>query len=245
MWWIIFIVIATIFTFAILVGSRSSLEKNQRDTDSEPRKNDSSLGHKKSNIFLEQEEIKSIEETRGEQGEELSQEVLKNLLMDDEYLLTNLLIPLKNGGNTEIDMLLITHKGLFCIEVKTWVGEIYGDSLEEEWKQVFYDSSIKKHRNPIKQNESHCEILQRKLHTNYYFQNIVLFITNDKEKIHTSSNDVFTLATFKNHYQKLPILIPFEEDLEDVYEQAIQYKATKEQLSEHRKRMKEKFQDRC
>lgn len=39
---------------------------------------------------------------------------LRELLRDDEYLLTNLLLPLKNGHKTEIDGVLISRKGIFA-----------------------------------------------------------------------------------------------------------------------------------
>ena len=63
-------------------------------------------------------------EKAGAYGELKTNYYVRLLLKSDEYLLANLLLPLKNGRKTEIDCVLISRKGVFCIETKNWVGHI-------------------------------------------------------------------------------------------------------------------------
>ena len=68
---------------------------------------------------------------KGKEGEKIVREYLKTLLKSDEYLLTNILLPLSNGNTTEIDAIFITHKGIFCVETKNWIGHLSGDDEGE------------------------------------------------------------------------------------------------------------------
>ena len=78
-------------------------------------------------------------------GEKRANYHLRTLLRNDEYLLTNLLLPLRNGEKTEIDAVLISRKGIFCIEIKHWVGHISGNDEDESWLQE-YDDSYRKNK---------------------------------------------------------------------------------------------------
>ena len=64
-------------------------------------------------------------ERAGMWGEKIVNYHLRPLLRQDEYLLANVLLPLKNGHKTEIDCVLISRKGVFCVETKTWVAHRY------------------------------------------------------------------------------------------------------------------------
>ena len=61
----------------------------------------------------------STAETRGIDGERLSNFQIRKLLRNDEYLLSNLLIPLRNGHKVEIDSVIISRKVSFVLKPRT------------------------------------------------------------------------------------------------------------------------------
>lgn len=102
------------------------------------------------------------EETSGEDiikqsgniGEKFVDLCLRRIIGDNGYLLNNVILPFKEGGETEIDAILISNKGIFCIEIKNWVGHIIGTDESNKWVQI-YDDPLKtnrSHDNPVKQN---------------------------------------------------------------------------------------------
>ena len=65
---------------------------------------------------------------------EISKLSLRPLLREDEYLLANLLLPLRNGHKTEIDCVLISRKGIFSLKQRTGYY-ISGNDDDEYWHQ--------------------------------------------------------------------------------------------------------------
>lgn len=184
-----------------------------------------------------------INERRGIQGERTINYYLRELINDDEYLLTNILLPLRNGHKTEIDSILISRKGIFCIEVKNWVGHISGDDQSEYWHQSYDDPymSDRDHRNPVKQNENHCAVLERKLNNDYLVKNIVLFPEiEDRTNLYSSST--YEIEEFMRHYQNLPDKI-YPEDLEEIYTKLSCYQATEEELEAHKEEVRRSHSD--
>ena len=139
----------------------------------------------------------------GLQGENAAFMFIKSFL-NDGYLLRNLLVPKQNGEFGEIDCVLISKKGIFCIEVKNWGGNIIGGNKDKVWRQVFKTGSRldKYMRNPVKQNQEHCNILERILNYTVAVDNIVIFV-NQKKLTCIQSKNVFTLNTFKKCYESL------------------------------------------
>ncbi len=185
---------------------------------------------------------------KGKEGEKIVREYLNTLLKSDEYLLTNILLPLSNGNTTEIDAIFITHKGIFCVETKNWIGHLSGDDEGEYWIQK-YDNPIKsptKHRNPVKQNENHCfvieKILNKELNEKYYAKNVVIFpFIEDHYNLY--SHRTYTLNEFNDYYNNLSTIIDYSEDLEAINEALSIYVATEEELEEHKKRIRKTYKE--
>ena len=176
-------------------------------------------------------------------GENEVNNFLSFLLRSDEYLLTNLLLPLWNGEKTEIDCVLISRKGIFCIEIKHWVGHISGNDEDESWLQEYDDSYRKNkwHRNPVKQNNGHCVILKKKLNNRYWINNVVIF--HDLEDgLGINSKYTYTANEFGNYYSSLADVIP-ENSLKVIYQKLEPYIATPEELEKHREWIKRKYND--
>ncbi|RIJ64838.1 NERD domain-containing protein [Rummeliibacillus sp. TYF005] len=78
--------------------------------------------------------------------------------------LVNLYIPKAKGeGLTEIDILFIHENGLYVIESKNYSGWIYGREKDYKWTQVFKNGKKFKFYNPVKQNRTHVNALQKLL----------------------------------------------------------------------------------
>jgi len=98
----------------------------------------------------------------------------------------NVLLP-SNGNTktTQIDHLVISNYGIFCIETKSHSGWIYGTASNEYWTQVFY---YKKYRlyNPLRQNYAHAKALEHVLvgHIKSPIISLVAFPCADRLIIH-------------------------------------------------------------
>lgn len=113
----------------------------------------------------------AIEYSRGEyldsakKAGDISEAAVRSLLINNfnvptKQILRNVYIPVGNGGTTEIDVLVVSKKGLLIFECKNYGGNIYGDVNMEKWiqyigkqKNYFY--------NPFKQNKTHVKYLKK------------------------------------------------------------------------------------
>jgi len=105
-------------------------------------------------------------EEAGRRGEEVATDIISTLLKDSDYLLTNVNLSYE-GKRTEIDNLIVNEKGVFIIEVKNYVGDLYGDVDDDQWKKYKTtpggDVYVKPVRNPIKQVNRQVYILSKVL----------------------------------------------------------------------------------
>ena len=155
-------------------------------------------------LIISDDEDISIVQVRGKQGEETCIKVLSRLLDENEYLFTNLLLPVGRGDKTEIDAVVVSRKGAFCIEIKKWVGHISGNETDQYWIQQYDDPSKqdKVHRNPYLQNQKHCDRLNRLFNGKYDFENIVLF-PEIEDRSCLDSEATFDLNDFVRCYRRL------------------------------------------
>lgn len=223
--WLLLILVA-IFLVVLIVGLSSVLygEEGRHDT---PRRRSSEQAN----------------DYAGRTAETYVNGALRSLLEDNEYLLENLLIPLRNGYKTEIDAVLITRKGIFCIETKSWMGSISGSDEDEYWLQAYRDESrgVRKHRNPVKQNEAHCRVLKETLNDRFDVENVVIFFDlEDGEGI--DSDYVFAPDEFLEAYETWDDrLLPMS--IRSVYQRLQSFVATKEQLEKHKRELEERFKN--
>ena len=190
-------------------------------------------GDEKINIFA------PANDKAGIHGEKIVNEELRLLLRNDEYLLVNLLLPLKNGRKTEIDCVLVSRKGIFCIETKRWVGHIIGNDEDERWIQR-YDDPYKgdiTHYNPVSQNKFHCDVLDRILNYKYEIENAVIFCSlEDGSGI--NSKFVYTISEFKTWYRSLDELGITDFEIKQISQILQKYVATNEQIKQFRNEQK-------
>ena len=233
--WLIALVVAVVIILIVIiavVAPRSSQDKDDRRDDGDIQVN----GEERIPFFT------PANDRAGMWGEKMVNYQLRSLLREDEYLLSNLLLPLKNGYKTELDCVLISHKGIFCIETKNWVGHISGNDEDEYWHQEYDDPYMadRDHKNPVKQNEGHCAILERKLHNNYQIDNVVIF-ANLEDGCGIESYYAFTIPSFMGYYHELNDDELNPSQIKAVYEMLRPFVATPEELKRHREEIRRRF----
>ncbi len=180
----------------------------------------------------------SSTDEKGLYGEKVCIHYLQKMLRKDEYLLKNLLLPLRNDKKTEIDAIIVSKKGIFCIEIKNWVGHISGNNHSQYWYQKYDDKNMenKFHRNPFIQNENHCKALAYLFNYKYPINNIILFPEiEDKQGLY--SHSTFELQEFIKYYKYLSANKLNSHDVKKVTDKLRMYEATEEQLKKYKKQM--------
>lgn len=97
-------------------------------------------------------------EKKGAEGEMRVNQLLSKLPAREFQTLNDLL--LSSGINyTQIDHVVVSIYGIFCIETKSWSGRIIGTTNSEQWTQ-YVGSNTKYYKNAISQNKIHINVLQ-------------------------------------------------------------------------------------
>ena len=86
----------------------------------------------------------------------------KLLELDSEHykVLDDLMLPSRGNTNTtQIDHIVVSDFGIFCIETKSYSGWIFGNAQQKHWTQVLYRYK-KKFYNPLRQNYAHIKAVE-------------------------------------------------------------------------------------
>ena len=80
------------------------------------------------------------------------------------YRVLNDLMLLSQGNSsaTQIDHVVVSNYGIFCIETKAYKGWIFGSANQEFWTQVIYRYR-KRFYNPLRQNFAHARAIENLL----------------------------------------------------------------------------------
>ncbi len=99
---------------------------------------------------------------------------------------------LPSGGNsaaTQIDHILISNFGIFCIETKAYQGWIFGNANQDQWTQVIYHYK-KRFYNPLRQNYAHIKAIENLLGSQKIKRPIVSLVAfPDAGRIKVSGTD--------------------------------------------------------
>ena len=87
---------------------------------------------------------------------------LRGLREDRYFVFRDLIIPSSYKGLslTQIDHVVVSRHGIFCIETKASKGNIYGFSRQEKWKQYIGKSNVFSLNSPFRQNYHHVRSLE-------------------------------------------------------------------------------------
>lgn len=99
----------------------------------------------------------------GKSGEQIIYRTLIDQIhVPENQILRNVYVPTADGKTSEIDLLVVSKKGLLVFECKNYAGNVYGDAQRNKWiqylgkkKSFFY--------NPFMQNRSHVKHLKKYL----------------------------------------------------------------------------------
>lgn len=103
----------------------------------------------------------------GWSGENFVSRKLHRLDPKHYRVLNDLLLPsLGNLQTTQIDHVVVSNFGIFCIETKNYKGWIFGSANQERWTQVIYHYKSRLY-NPLWQNYAHIKALEARLRPEY------------------------------------------------------------------------------
>ena len=99
---------------------------------------------------------------KGALGEYLIKYVLDNMIATAGYpTYANLIVPNADSSaqTAEIDVLLLTAKGIFVFESKNYSGWIFGSANQAQWTASLSKDQRERFYNPIMQNRTHVRTL--------------------------------------------------------------------------------------
>ena len=129
-------------------------------------------------------------------------------LLGKESVLTNVYLESKNTDFTEVDVLAVTNKAVYVLEVKNYGGYIYGSSKDQHWTQVMHKFSKHKFYNPLRQNYAHQKAVEQYLNLKSdHLMPIIVFSNRSKlSKItvdeHTHVYQYKNALKFIKHHEK-------------------------------------------
>lgn len=134
----------------------------------------------------------------GRYGEYLTYKNLRHYEQGGARFLYNLYIPKGTERTTEIDVLMISRKGLFVFESKNYSGWIFGSENQRNWYQTLPKGRGQSHKeafyNPIMQNRTHIKHLQALLGEEIPMHSIITFSDRCTLKnVVVTSPDVFAI----------------------------------------------------
>mgnify|MGYP001566506250 CR=1 FL=1 len=128
----------------------------------------------------------------GRGGEKFVTGKLLQLDSSQYKVLNDLLLPSNSHLNTtQIDHVVVSNYGIFCIETKAYQGWIFGEANQEYWTQVIYRHK-ERFYNPLRQNYAHVKAVEELVKLKYpnaRIFSLVAFPDADKLKI-TGTNSV-------------------------------------------------------
>ena len=111
--------------------------------------------------------------------------------LDPEHykVLNDVLLPSTgNTKTTQIDHIVVSNYGIFCIETKAYQGWIFGNTNQEQWTQVIYRYK-KKFYNPLRQNFAHIKAIENLLRPRLKKSIISLIAFPNADKLKISGTD--------------------------------------------------------
>ena len=117
---------------------------------------------------------------------------LARLDRDDYQVFNNVM--LLTAGNprmdlTQIDHIIVSRYGIFCLETKSHCGWIFGSTSDRNWTQVIYKNRYRMY-SPFHQNYGHIKAIEKAIGWMRFkdtIKSLVVFPTADKIKVNGTS----------------------------------------------------------
>ena len=177
----------------------------------------------------------------GKYGEFLTYKHLKNFESGGSKFLFNIYLPKENGETTEIDVLMISPKGIFVFESKNYSGWIFGNETQKNWYQTLSKGRGHSHKehfyNPIMQNRSHIKYLQAFLGEQIPMKSIIVFSDRCTLKnIQICNNDIMVINRYdvssvvSKICNQIPNVLLTESDISKIYDRLYPYTQVNENI---------------
>lgn len=175
----------------------------------------------------------------GNYGELKVRRRLELFIDKEDVIIENLLLP-DGCGTTEIDKIIISKKGIFCVEAKFWGGYISGGDVGDWTQTTFYDDFKKQRKlhNPVIQNKGHIKALDSIFNKEYPIYNVVFLVGFTKLSI--NSDYVFDVKRFAEFYKNLDEVIS-DSEVKYIVSLLSPFIASKEELEKHVDEIKDRF----
>lgn len=163
------------------------------------------------------------------------------------FVLRNLYLPKSDGNTSEIDVLLVSTKGLFLLESKNFIGYVFGDERYKDWTVSLYggknwlgQNRVKKYSfyNPIWQNKAHIKTLSNLIGSRFPTYSVIVFSDRCTQlKVRYHENETIVLQTgqlqsfFRGVREDYPDVLSAN-DVQTIYERLSRYT----QVGERQKR---------
>ena len=138
-------------------------EKKPKQEKPQKEKKPKETGKQATPVVLDEDAIE--QKAAGDWGEQETLERIKSIKKRGDYLIQNIPVTYE-GDETELDILIVNHNGVFIIEVKYYHGELFGNETDEKWIEykVFPTGEEEKFvKNPISQVKWQAGILGKRL----------------------------------------------------------------------------------
>ena len=158
--------------------------------------------------------LKSPEEWKdaGSSGEQTIYLYLRDKVhIPENQIFRNVYIPTQNGKTSEIDILVLSKKGILVFECKNYSGNIYGDRNRKKWiqylgkqKNYFY--------NPFLQNDGHVKSLRDYLNAygDILITPFIVTIAKGNWKVRNLKSDDYLLG-YNSHLEEIYAKMPDSE----------------------------------
>lgn len=113
-----------------------------------------------------------------------------SILDQSKYIVLNdLMLPSQGStSSTQIDHVVVSNYGIFCIETKSYQGWIFGSADQQYWTQVIYRNK-QRFYNPLRQNFAHIKAIESLLGSHIKEPIISFVIFPDADKLKISGTD--------------------------------------------------------
>jgi len=165
---------------------------------------------------------------KGRNGEYLTYKYLKRHEAEGAKFLFNIYVPKTNGETSEIDVMMIHHKGIFVFESKNYSGWIFGNETQKMWTQTLPAGRGRSRKesfyNPIMQNQSHIKHLREFLGKPIQAWSVIVFSERcTLKKVQLKSDDIYVIKrnciarTVKNICKSISNELLNDTDILDIY----------------------------
>ncbi len=177
---------------------------------------------------------------QGAEGEYWVRKELEKLDPSEYHVVNNIYLPTRGDvSQTEIDHVVISNYGVFCIETKAIRGMVYGNGRDKQWVR-FIKSQPFFFMNPCRQNYKHVQTLKEYIKKRNVFS-IIVFTHATEVKVANTSEVVVGVENLIKRIMSFEKKIFINKEKEEIYNLLLRQNIDSNYTrSLHRKQVKRK-----